>query len=110
MRGERGGQRREEKGGDKKSQESAAHTCTLYGSIYMDHQQSNYAKDNSFSQEKKGAASGMIQTYDILRTRQVLYQLSHCSAGQAKSLKVMQSKGRLSLDKQGTSVSACIIY
>ena len=43
-----------------------------------------------FSEEKKGAAWGGIQTRGILRARQTLYQLSHwgSSAGQARSLKV----------------------
>ena len=46
-------------------------------------------KDNSlFLKRKRRAASGGIQTHDVLHTRQTLYQLSHqgSSAGQAKSL------------------------
>ena len=55
----------------------------------------------------KRAASGGIQTHDVLRARQTLYQLSHrgSSAGQAKSLKFMQGKGCLSPDGQGNSNS-----
>ena len=47
------------------------------------------AEDNSlFIKRKRRAASGGIQTRDILCTRQTLYQLNHrgSSAGQAKSL------------------------
>ena len=64
-------------------------------------------KDSFFLRGKKGATSGGIQTRDILRTRQTLYQLSHrgSSAGQAESLKFMQGKGRLSPDGQGNSIS-----
>ena len=47
-------------------------------------------KDNSssFPKRKRRAASGGIRTRDVLRARQMLYQLSHrgSSAGQAESL------------------------
>ena len=37
-------------------------------------------EDNSiFPKRKRRAASGGIQTRDVLRTRQTLYQLSHCT-------------------------------
>ena len=65
-------------------------------------------EDNSFFlKRKRRAASGGTQTCDVLHTRQTLYQLSHrgSSAGQAKSLNVMQRQSRLSPDKQGNSIS-----
>ena len=50
-------------------------------------------KNNSSSlpKRKRRAASGGIQTRDVLRARQMLYQLSHrgSSAGQAESLQCM---------------------
>ena len=54
---------------------------------------------------KKNAASGGIQTCDILRTRQILYQLSYwgSTGGQAKSWNVMQMQGHLFLVKQDYS-------
>ena len=62
-----------------------------------------------FSKRKRRATSGRTQTHDVLRSRQMLYQLSHRgsslggSAGQAESLKFIQGKRRLSPDKQGYS-------
>ena len=64
-------------------------------------------EDNSFfPKRKRRAASGRIQTHDVLRTRQTLYQLSHqgSSAGHAESLNVMQGKMCLLPDKQGYSI------
>ena len=61
--------------------------------------------NSHFLKRKRRAASGGIQTRDILCTRQKLYQLSYrgSSAGQAESLNVMQRQRRLSPDKQGNS-------
>ena len=60
-------------------------------------------KDNSsfFPKRKRIATSGGIRTCDILRARPTLYQLSHrgSSAGQAKSLNVIQGQRCLSPDK-----------
>ena len=60
-----------------------------------------------FLKRKRRAASGEIRTRNVLHARQTLYQLSHQgnSVGQAESLKFIQSKGRLSPDEQGNSVS-----
>ena len=68
-------------------------------------------KDNSsfFPKRKRRAASGGIQTCDILCARQMFYQLSHrgSSAGQAESLNVIQGQRRLFPDKQGNSIQYC---
>ena len=47
-----------------------------------------------FLKRKRRAASGGVRTCDILRTRQMLYQLSHRgnSTGQVESLNVMQGQ------------------
>ena len=61
---------------------------------------------------KRRVASGGIQTCDVLRTRQTLYQLSHqgSSAGQAESLNVIQGQRHLFSDKQGNSFSVLCMY
>ena len=67
------------------------------------------SEDNSFfSQEREQSCLRQrIQTCSALRTRQMLYQLSHrgSSAGQAESLNVIQGQRRLSPDEQGYSIS-----
>ena len=65
-----------------------------------------------FLKRKRRAASGRIRTHNILRTKQMLYQLSHqgSSAGQVEFLKFMQGKGRLSPDGQGNSNSVMYLY
>ena len=68
--------------------------------------QATAPEDNSFFfQRKRRAASGGTRTRDVLRSRQMLYQLSHqsSSAGRAESLKFIQGKWRLTPDKQGYS-------
>ena len=65
----------------------------------------SYARRQLFFLKRKRRAG--IRTRNILRTRQTLYQLSHrgSSAGQAKSLNIMQGQMRLFPDKQGYSIS-----
>ena len=67
-------------------------------------------EDNS--KRKRRAASGRIQTCNVLCTRQILYQLSHrgSSAGQAESLMFMQGKGCLSPDGQGNQSQYYYMY
>ena len=70
-------------------------------------------EDNSFfSQRKRRAASGGTQTRDVLRSRQMLYQLSHrsSSAGRAESLKFIQGKWRLSLINRVTQPQHVHVY
>ena len=65
-----------------------------------------------FSKRKRRAASGGIRTCDVLRARQTRYQLSHrgSSAGQAKSLNVIQGQRHLFPDKWGNSFQYMYMY
>ena len=71
-------------------------------------------KDNSsfFPKRKRRATSGGIQTCNILRARQTLYQLSHrgSSAGQAEPLNVIQGQRCLFPDKQGICCNSFQYY
>ena len=83
-------------------------TCTTTDTCQLSRrdkaEQSNYYPKTAI---KKRATSGGTWTCDILRTRQMLYQLSYrgSSAGQAKSLKVILGQRWLFLDTQGNSNS-----
>ena len=86
-------------------------TCVWMEGAYADKKEETHAnsvdetrqskattsEDNSFFSR---AASGGIQTHNILHTVQMLYQLSHqgSSTVQAESLKFTQGKGHLSPD------------
>ena len=57
--------------------------------------QATTPEDNSlFFRGKRRAASGGTRTHDPLRSRQMLYQLSHrgSSAGQTESLRFIKGK------------------
>ena len=71
--------------------------------------QATTPEDNSlFFQRKRRDASGRTPTRNVLRSRQMLHQVSHrgSSAGRAESLKFIQGKWHLSPDKQVYSTSA----
>ena len=63
----------------------------------------------SVIETERRAASGGIRTCNVLRTRQMLYQLSYqgSPAGQAKSLNVIQGQRR---HKYMTIICACDIH
>ena len=71
-------------------------TCTCIISYRDKANASNNTRRQSFffPKRKRRAASGGTRTHDVLRSRQMLYQLSHRGslAGRAESLKFIQGK------------------